>query len=120
MSDMDDDDLLNYLIVIVPDRAVGDRHSHTKADQEGKDAPDGELTRTAVADDDDVACTPPDSSDSSPLHSPPPVPHETNQSRTSQPQASNASYEHGSTLNARLLAKHPSGDRHPNPSYQPR
>uniref|UniRef100_A0A183AEW0 La-related protein 1 n=1 Tax=Echinostoma caproni TaxID=27848 RepID=A0A183AEW0_9TREM len=31
-----------------------------------------------------------------------------------------SSSEHGSVISARLLAKHPSGDRHPNPDYQSR
>ncbi|CAH8830297.1 unnamed protein product [Trichobilharzia szidati] len=106
-SDVDEDELLNYLIVIVPERAGGRAHDQntvaskvhsakSRSSESWSEKTDGECSHVTAA------------SNSS--------------STTDKNQSSHGGHscsEH-SAISSRLLARHPGGDRHPNPDYQSR
>ncbi|KAA0197052.1 La protein 1 [Fasciolopsis buskii] len=110
LSENDDDDLLNYLIVIVPQRA-GQRDR----DSFGAKHQSRELPENGLVNEEDFAS---ESSSSSPSRSP--IRNDQTKIPSHPHVAGHSSLEHGSNISARLLAKHPSGDRHPNPDYQSR
>ncbi|KAF5402552.1 La protein 1 [Paragonimus heterotremus] len=110
LSDADDDDLLNYLIVIVPERAGG-REPDMKLYK-------SKSTEQVTIEHVDEADFESNSTDSSRSHSP----KRQSAAQPTHPHASGfGQSDHlSSAISARLLAKHPSGDRHPNPDYQTR
>ncbi|VDQ04273.1 unnamed protein product [Trichobilharzia regenti] len=108
LSDVDEDELLNYLIVIVPERAGGRAHDQntvaskvhsaksSRSSESWSEKTDSECSHVSAA---------PNSS-----------------STIDKNQSSHGGYscsEH-SAISSRLLARHPGGDRHPNPDYQSR
>ncbi|TGZ65967.1 hypothetical protein CRM22_005608 [Opisthorchis felineus] len=108
LSDADDDDLLNCLIVIVPERA-GER----EPDVNNLKSPSIRIPPQSPSRLLNEADFESNSSDSSPPASP--------MKLESAPIPVPPAVEHtASGISARLLAKHPSGDRHPNPDYQSR
>ncbi|KER26512.1 hypothetical protein T265_13976, partial [Opisthorchis viverrini] len=108
LSDADDDDLLNCLIVIVPERA-GER----EPDVNNLKSPSIRISSQPPSQLLNEADFESNSSDSSPPASP--------MKLGSAPVPVPATVEHAASgISARLLAKHPSGDRHPNPDYQSR
>ncbi|VDN15051.1 unnamed protein product, partial [Dibothriocephalus latus] len=107
-SDADEDELLNYLVVIVPERASGREQKHTTMHASAEDLESDVRKGTA-------ALSIPESrskSTSASLQASPCPPQKLAQS--------SSDYLSTSGVSSRLLMKHPGGDRHPNPDYQSR
>ncbi len=111
-SDGEEDELLKYLVVIVPERAVGGR-AHKKSvthSVENLDLPG--QSRNQIGDLAPSALEPKATSQS--LHTSPLPPQK------SVAPWSSFGGSLASSVSHRVLQKHPSGDRHPNPDYQSR
>ncbi|VDL90283.1 unnamed protein product [Schistocephalus solidus] len=107
-SDGDEDELLNYLVVIVPERASGRELKHTSMHASSEDLESAMRKGSAAL----------------------PIPESRSKSTSASLQASpcppqklvqsSSDYPGTSGMSSRLLLKHPGGDRHPNPDYQSR
>ncbi|KAL7054307.1 hypothetical protein AAHC03_026167 [Spirometra sp. Aus1] len=107
-SDGDEDELLNCLVVIVPERASGREHKRIPMHASSEDL-ETEVRKGSAA---------------------LPIPESRSKSTSASLQASpcppqkfvqsSSDYLSTSGMSSRLLLKHPGGDRHPNPDYQSR
>ncbi|CAH8444881.1 unnamed protein product [Schistosoma turkestanicum] len=106
-SDVDEDDLLNYLIVIVPERAGG-RASDQNTSSTKAHVSKPSRTSESWIDKGDF--------ESGPLNT---TPCSVTSDKSQAVHSGVASSDY-TTTSSRFLGKHPSGDRHPNPDYQSR
>ncbi|CAH8477357.1 unnamed protein product [Schistosoma bovis] len=105
-SDIDEDDLLNYLIVIVPERAGGRASDQSTLSAKAHVSKPSRTSESWIEKAD---------FESGPLNTTP-CNITVDKSQTTH---SGYTSEHAAN-SSRLLAKHPSGDRHPNPDHQSR
>uniref|UniRef100_A0A5K3FCN7 HTH La-type RNA-binding domain-containing protein n=2 Tax=Mesocestoides corti TaxID=53468 RepID=A0A5K3FCN7_MESCO len=106
-TETDEEDLLKYLVVILPDRATEreDRHSISRSSENVAGEASKPSAPAAVADGASKGVF-------RSLHNTPCPPQKLPPSENFSSATSGPSY--------RLLSKHPAGDRHPNPDYQTR
>ncbi|CAH8444528.1 unnamed protein product [Schistosoma intercalatum] len=106
-SDIDEDDLLNYLIVIVPERAGGRASDQSTLSAKAHVSKPSRTSESWIEKAD---------FESGPLNT---TPCNITIDKSQTIHSGYTSSEHAAN-SSRLLAKHPSGDRHPNPDYQSR
>ncbi|CAH8447688.1 unnamed protein product [Schistosoma margrebowiei] len=106
-SDIDEDDLLNYLIVIVPERAGGRASDQSTLNAKAHVSKPSRTSESWIEKAD---------FESGPLNT---TPCNITIDKSQTIHSGYTSSEHTAN-SSRLLAKHPSGDRHPNPDYQSR
>uniref|UniRef100_A0A094ZN86 La-related protein 1 n=1 Tax=Schistosoma haematobium TaxID=6185 RepID=A0A094ZN86_SCHHA len=106
-SDIDEDDLLNYLIVIVPERAGGRASDQSTLSAKAHVSKPSRTSESWIEKAD---------FESGPLNT---TPCNITIDKSQTIHSGYTSSEHAAN-SSRLLAKHPSGDRHPNPDHQSR
>ncbi|VDK41125.1 unnamed protein product [Taenia asiatica] len=106
-ADIDEEDLLKYLVVILPERAI-----------EREDPSTTVLTANAPEEDSQQSSTSSGVGTSASTSAPEPRSKGFSHSHHGIPQKSQKL--EGSSVSQRIYNKHPSGDRHPNPDYQSR